>query len=52
MGVPKEKMTVIAKGENDPPYENDLPEGRFLNRTVQIYVSYPEPPAEETRTEE
>ena len=28
-------------GEEDPLYTNDLPEGRFYNRTVQVLVKTP-----------
>jgi outer membrane protein OmpA-like peptidoglycan-associated protein len=28
-------------GENDPLYPNDLPEGRFYNRTVQVRIATP-----------
>lgn len=42
VGVPKDKLTVTGQGEKNSPFGNDTPEGRFLNRTVQLYVSYPE----------
>jgi len=32
---------VIGMGEDDPPYDNSLPEGRFYSRTVTIYVENP-----------
>jgi flagellar motor protein MotB len=28
-------------GEDDPLYDNNLPEGRFYNRTVQIVIQTP-----------
>ncbi|MEP7220675.1 MAG: OmpA family protein, partial [Bacteroidota bacterium] len=31
-------------GEDDPLYPNDLPEGRFYNRTVQVRITEREPP--------
>ncbi|MDH7515774.1 MAG: OmpA family protein [Bacteroidota bacterium] len=39
LGIPS--ASVLGKGENDPPYDNDLPEGRFYNRTVEILVETP-----------
>ena len=33
--------TVEGKGETSPLYNNDLPEGRFYNRTVEIEVENP-----------
>lgn len=33
------KATVDGRGESSPVYNNDLPEGRFYNRTVQIIIS-------------
>jgi outer membrane protein OmpA-like peptidoglycan-associated protein len=45
-GIAKDKLTVTGQGENNSPFSNDTPEGRFLNRTVQVYVSYPAPSPE------
>jgi OOP family OmpA-OmpF porin len=33
--------TVTGVGENQPQYTNDLPEGRFYNRTVDVLVDTP-----------
>jgi outer membrane protein OmpA-like peptidoglycan-associated protein len=33
--------SVTGKGASDPFYDNNLPEGRFYNRTVQIEVETP-----------
>ena len=41
MGIPKGQLKYIGYGEINPIFSNDSPEGRFLNRTVQIYVGYP-----------
>ena len=41
LGVPKGKMLCRGYGEINPIFSNATPEGRFLNRTVQIYVLYP-----------
>lgn len=35
------KPEVIGTGENNPLYSNDLPEGRMLNRTVNVRVLSP-----------
>ncbi len=42
LGIPKSKMVHKGYGEINPIFSNASPEGRFLNRTVQIYVGYPE----------
>lgn len=34
-------LTSRGVGEEDPLYTNDLPEGRFYNRTVQVLVKTP-----------
>ncbi|PKL84554.1 MAG: hypothetical protein CVV22_12495 [Ignavibacteriae bacterium HGW-Ignavibacteriae-1] len=34
-------LTSNGVGEEDPLYSNDLPEGRFYNRTVQVIVRTP-----------
>jgi outer membrane protein OmpA-like peptidoglycan-associated protein len=31
----------MGYGEINPLFSNATPEGRFLNRTVQIHISYP-----------
>ncbi|MCS6966207.1 MAG: OmpA family protein [Candidatus Kapabacteria bacterium] len=36
-----QSLTSRGVGEDDPLYTNDLPEGRFYNRTVQILISTP-----------
>jgi outer membrane protein OmpA-like peptidoglycan-associated protein len=36
-------LTVRGVGEDDPLYPNDLPEGRFYNRTAQIRIAWPVP---------
>jgi outer membrane protein OmpA-like peptidoglycan-associated protein len=41
LGIPKSKMVHKGYGEINPIFSNASPEGRFLNRTVQIYVGYP-----------
>ena len=33
---PKDKVQFIGYGANSPIYQNNLPEGRFYNRTVQL----------------
>ncbi|MGV1099690.1 OmpA family protein [Thiovibrio sp. JS02] len=40
--VAEEEVGHAGKGPNDPPYDNELPEGRALNRTVIITLSYTE----------
>jgi len=37
---PAEAITVTGVGPYDPLYDNALPEGRALNRTVSIYIEY------------
>lgn len=41
MGVPKRNLNFKGYGEINPIFSNLSPEGRFLNRTVQIYIGYP-----------
>lgn len=36
-----EALTAMGTGEDDAMYTNDLPEGRFFNRTVQVRVETP-----------
>jgi outer membrane protein OmpA-like peptidoglycan-associated protein len=35
-----EVITYAGVGPNDPLYDNSLPEGRALNRTVTVYLEY------------
>jgi outer membrane protein OmpA-like peptidoglycan-associated protein len=35
-----EKITHAGVGPHDPLYDNALPEGRALNRTVTVYLEY------------
>lgn len=41
MGIPKDRISFYGYGEINPLFSNDTPEGRYLNRTVQIYIGYP-----------
>ena len=41
MGIPKGLLSYHGYGEINPIFTNGTPEGRFLNRTVQIYIGYP-----------
>ncbi|NOZ60361.1 MAG: OmpA family protein [Calditrichaeota bacterium] len=41
MGISGKKIVHRGYGEINPIFSNASPEGRFLNRTVQIYVGYP-----------
>lgn len=36
------QITHAGNGPNNPPYDNSLPEGRSLNRTVIINLQYTE----------
>jgi outer membrane protein OmpA-like peptidoglycan-associated protein len=40
MRIDVEKITHIGKGLYNPLYDNDLPEGRALNRTVTVSLEY------------
>ena len=40
-GISKNVANFVGYGELNPIFNNASPEGRFLNRTVQVYVSYP-----------
>lgn len=40
-GIAEQDMTYMGYGEKHPAFDNDLPEGRFLNRNVRVYVKYP-----------
>ena len=40
--VAAEQVTQAGNGPNNPPYDNSLPEGRSLNRTVIINLQYTE----------
>jgi len=35
------QVTYQENGPDDPPYDNTIPEGRALNRTVMITIMYP-----------
>jgi outer membrane protein OmpA-like peptidoglycan-associated protein len=35
-----EKITYAGAGPHDPLYDNSLPEGRALNRTVTVHLEY------------
>ncbi len=39
LGVPEDKMTTEGRGENDPLVEDDTPEGKLLNRRVEIEIT-------------
>ena len=40
-GVPKsEKITYAGTGPLEPLFDNELPEGRALNRTVTVTLEY------------
>ncbi len=39
--IPTGQLSYFGYGEVNPLYSNASPEGRFLNRTVQIQISYP-----------
>jgi outer membrane protein OmpA-like peptidoglycan-associated protein len=41
-GVAAGQITQAGNGPNNPPYDNSLPEGRSLNRTVIINLQYME----------
>lgn len=41
MKIPGNRLAFHGYGEINPIFSNDSPEGRFLNRTVQILISYP-----------
>ncbi len=41
MGITGKKLSFIGYGETNPIFTNRSPEGRFLNRTVQVYIGYP-----------
>ncbi len=40
IGTPSESLTYIGEGLHNPPYDNTLPEGRSLNRTVTVSIEY------------
>lgn len=40
-GIAKQSLSMTGYGESNPIFSNGTPEGRFLNRTVQVYVTYP-----------
>ncbi|MBL0321799.1 MAG: OmpA family protein [Ignavibacteria bacterium] len=35
------ELTTRGTGEEEPLYSNELPEGRFFNRTVQVKIETP-----------
>lgn len=41
MGIPQSQVSYLGYGELNPIFSNSSPEGRFLNRTVQIEIRYP-----------
>ncbi len=41
MKIPGDQLSYMGYGESNPLYSNATPEGRFLNRTVQIHIRYP-----------
>ena len=41
MKIPRQHLSYLGYGEINPIFSNSTPEGRFLNRTVQIHISYP-----------
>ncbi len=41
MGIPESALSLRGYGESNPIFSNGMPEGRFLNRTVQILIGYP-----------
>lgn len=41
MRIPADRLSYLGYGEINPLFSNASPEGRFLNRTVQIHISYP-----------
>ncbi|MFZ5774723.1 MAG: OmpA family protein [Thermodesulfobacteriota bacterium] len=40
--VGSQQLTAVGNGPRNPPYDNSLPEGRALNRTVIISLQYME----------
>jgi outer membrane protein OmpA-like peptidoglycan-associated protein len=40
-GVAEDRLISRGLGEAESPFSNTLPEGRFLNRTVRVFVSHP-----------
>ena len=51
-GVSQKAARFEGYGEFNPIFDNATPEGRFLNRTVQVYVSYPKERALEDSEQE
>ncbi len=41
MKIPLNRLSYLGYGEINPLFSNATPEGRFLNRTVQVHISYP-----------
>ena len=40
MRIDDEKISHVGSGLHNPPYDNNLPEGRALNRTVTVSLEY------------
>jgi VWFA-related protein len=40
-GVPRGSISSVSLGQDEPSFDNATPEGRFFNRTVRVYVTYP-----------
>ena len=40
MSIDDDKITYVGSGPHNPLYDNDLPEGRALNRTVTVSLEY------------
>ncbi|MDZ7342213.1 MAG: OmpA family protein [candidate division KSB1 bacterium] len=41
MGIPAAQISYEGLGQDSPLITNDLPEGRMMNRRVEIYIEYP-----------
>ncbi len=41
MGIPAAQIRYEGLGQDSPLISNDLPEGRMINRRVEIYIEYP-----------
>jgi outer membrane protein OmpA-like peptidoglycan-associated protein len=39
-GATAQTIDCVGAGPHNPPYDNALPEGRALNRTVNVYIEY------------
>lgn len=40
-GVPAGSMQSVGLGPESPQFDNGTPEGRFFNRAVRVYLTYP-----------